>query len=269
MKLILGHSARRAANLAQIAVPLMLALAFLAPGMHTQAQTSESKPSEAKTPPVEIYQTLYIANLTEQNDLNEVQTDLRNMLSKARLYLVPSQHAISIRGTADDIQLAQKIVADLDRARKTYRLTYTITETDAGKRMGTERYSLIAVSGEKTFLKQGSRVPVFVGTNDAKNSTQGVQVQYVGAQVQYVDVGLNIEATVDGRGDGLRLRSKVEKSSLADEKSGVGDQDPILHQALLEGEATLAPGKPLVLGSLDVPGSTRKQEIEVVAELVP
>ncbi len=260
MKLILGHSARRAANLAQIAVPLMLALAFLAPGMHTQAQTSESKPSEAKTPPVEIYQTLYIANLTEQNDLNEVQTDLRNMLSKARLYLVPSQHAISIRGTADDIQLAQKIVADLDRARKTYRLTYTITETDAGKRMGTERYSLIAVSGERTVLKQGSRVPIVTGSTSADTA---------GTQVQYVDVGLNIEATVDGRGDGLRLRTKVEQSSLADEKSGMGGQDPVFRQTQLIGDATLLPGKPLILGSLDVPGGTRKQEIEVVAELVP
>jgi hypothetical protein len=30
----------------------------------------------------------------------------------------------------------------------------------------------------------------------------------------------------------------------------------------------LANGKPLILGSLDVPGNTRKQEIEVVAELV-
>jgi len=36
----------------------------------------------------------------------------------------------------------------------------------------------------------------------------------------------------------------------------------------LEESSTLVLGKPLVLGSLDVPGGTRKQEIDVVAELV-
>ncbi|MDR3773723.1 MAG: hypothetical protein P4L26_10275 [Terracidiphilus sp.] len=260
MKLILGHSANRAANLAQIAVPLMLALALLAPGMHTQAQTSESKPSEAKTPPVEIYQTLYIANLTEQNDLNDVSTALRNMIPRAKLFSMASQHAISMHGTSDDIALAQKIVADLDRARKTYRLTFTISESEGGKRTGSERYTLIAVSGERTVLKQGSRVPIVTGSTSTDTP---------GTQVQYVDVGLNLEATVDGRGDGLRLRTKVEQSSLADEKSGMGGQDPLFRQTLLIGDATLLPGKPLVLGSLDVPGGTRKQEIEVVAELVP
>ncbi len=259
MKLNLGDSVRRAVNLAQTVVPLMLALALLAPGTHAQAQTSDSKPGETKTPP-ETYQTLYIANLSEQSDLNELQNDLRNMIPKAKLDLVPSQHAISILGTADDIALAGKIVADLDRARKTYRLTFTIAETDGGKRTGAERYSMIAVSGEKTVLKQGSRVPIVTGSGSTDTP---------GPQVQYLDVGLHIEATVDGRGDSLRLRTKVEQTGLSDEKSGVGSQDPVLRQTVLDGEATLAPGKPLLLGSLDVPGNTRKQEIEVVAELVP
>jgi hypothetical protein len=37
---------------------------------------------------------------------------------------------------------------------------------------------------------------------------------------------------------------------------------------MLEGMSTLAQGKPMVLGSLDIPGSTRHEEIEVVSELV-
>jgi len=86
--------------------------------------------------------------------------------------------------------------------------------------------------------------------------------------VQYQDVGLNIEFTAEGRADGLSLRSKVEQSSLAEQKSGVGLQDPVLSQSVLEGSTALTLGKPLILGSLDIPGSTRKQEIAVVAELV-
>jgi hypothetical protein len=48
----------------------------------------------------------------------------------------------------------------------------------------------------------------------------------------------------------------------------MGAQDPILRQTVLEGMSTLSQSKPVVLGSLDVPGSTRHQEIEVASELV-
>jgi hypothetical protein len=40
-----------------------------------------------------------------------------------------------MRGTAEDITLAQKVLADMDRSRKVYRLTYSITEMDGGKPM--------------------------------------------------------------------------------------------------------------------------------------
>jgi hypothetical protein len=64
------------------------------------------------------------------------------------------------------------------------------------------------------------------------------------------------------------LHSKIEQSSLADEKSAATPADPVVHQTVLEGSAELAQDKPLVLGSLDIPGTLRHQEIEVVAELV-
>ena len=53
-------------------------------------------------------------------------------------------------------------------------------------------------------------------------------------QCEYQDVGLNLDATLEGSGDGLRLRTKIEQTSVADEKSNVGIQDPLLHQAVLE-----------------------------------
>ena len=87
-------------------------------------------------------------------------------------------------------------------------------------------------------------------------------------EVTYLDVGLEIEASLDGYLDGARLRTKVVQSGIAEEKSVVGTGDPIIRETTLEGTSTLVQGKPLVLGSLDVPGSTRHQEIEVVSELV-
>jgi hypothetical protein len=42
----------------------------------------------------------------------------------------------------------------------------------------------------------------------------------------------------------------------------------VIGNLVLDGESSLTLGKPLVLGSFDFPGGTRKQEIEVVAEVV-
>lgn len=234
----------------------MLTATLLAPIAGAQAQPADSKPAEPNSGP-ETYQTLYLTNLTQQSEATDLVTDLRNMLPRAKVFYVPSQTAISIRGNSDDIRLAQKILADIDRSKNIYRITYAITETDGGKRIGTQHFALVVVSGGKTSLKQGSKVPLVTGVVNEGTPTSN-------SQVQYIDVGLNIDASLDGE----RLRTKVEQSSVAEEKSGIGAQDPVIRQTTLEGTSTLSPGKPLVLGSLDVPGSTRHQEVEVVSELV-
>ena len=167
-----------------------------------------------------------------------------------------------MRGTPEDIQLAQKILSDIDRSAKTYRLTYTITEMDDGKQTGKQDFTLVVSSGARTVLKQGTKVPVVTGVFNEGSSSAN-------SQVQYLDVGLNLEASLEGHGDGLRLRSKIEQSRVAEEKSGVGMQDPMVHQTTLEEISTLTPGKPLLLGSLDIPGTARRQQIEIISEPVP
>jgi len=250
----------RKKNSVGMLVGLTLALTLLATCAGAQTPSADSRPAEPKPVP-EAYQTLYLTNLTERNEATDIQTDLRNMLPKARVYYIPAQSAISIHGSPDDILLAQKIVADLDRPRKIYRLTYTITDTDGGKRIGAQHLVLLAALGEKLDLKQGSKVPIVTGTTEAGSSSQS-------SQMTYVDVGLNLEAYLEGETDGLRLRTKVEQSSLAEEKSAGTAQDPVIRQTVLEETAILVPGKPMLLGSLDLPGSTRRQEIEVISELV-
>jgi hypothetical protein len=240
-------------NWTRIALNAAITLAIAGCAISTVAQTQDAG---AKSSP-QIYQTLYLTNLTQQGDANELVTDLRNMLVNAKIYYVPSQGAISMLGTSEEIARAQKILSDLDKTKKIYRLTYTMKESDGGKTIGLQHFSIIVASGSKTDFKQGSRVPV-----NTNSSAQGPN------EVTYLDVGQEIEASLDGYLDGVRLRTKVVQSSIAEEKSVIATQDPIIRQITLEGTSTLVQGKPLVLGSLDVPGSTRHQEVEVVSELV-
>jgi type II secretory pathway component GspD/PulD (secretin) len=205
-------------------------------------------------------QTFYLTNISSPNDANEIVIAIRNIMpGDIKVYLVPSRDAIVMRGSAAQLAEAQKIINDLDRAKKSYRLTYTIAEIDGGKRVGVQHFAMIVTEGQRTVMKQGSKVPVVTGSyNNASSQAE--------SQVTFIDVGMNFDATVDPYANGARLKSKVEQLGIAEEKSGVGPQDPIVRQTAVEGTVFLTAGKPVVLGSLDVPGSTRHVDVDVMME---
>ena len=222
-----------------------------------EPKTAEQKAAEQRAKEAST-QTFHLAHAYQTRDLNDIQTDLRNLFTGARIYGVDTQHAISIQGSAEELALAQKVIEDLDKSRKIYRITYTITQMDGGKRVGAQHFALVVSAGGLTNLKLGSRVPIVTGAHDNGAGKQNTEVQYQ-------DVGLNIDASLDGES----LHSKVVQTGLAEERSGVGLQDPIVRQTVLDATTNLTPGKSVVLGSLDIPGGTRHEEIEVSAELVP
>jgi general secretion pathway protein D len=78
------------------------------------AQNTRAKRTELDEQAVE---TFYLSNAWQQNDLNDVQTALRNVLTNVKVYGVASQNAIVMRGTPDELLLAQKLIDDLDKAR--------------------------------------------------------------------------------------------------------------------------------------------------------
>jgi general secretion pathway protein D len=62
-------------------------------------------------------QTFYLSNAWQQTDMTDVQTAIRNLLTNVKVAGVASQNAIVIRGTPDELLLAQKLINDLDKAR--------------------------------------------------------------------------------------------------------------------------------------------------------
>ena len=65
----------------------------------------------------EEVQTIYLSNTLTPQDLTEVVTTLRQLLDIRRISQVNSQNAIVIRDTPDRIELARKIVRDMDKAK--------------------------------------------------------------------------------------------------------------------------------------------------------
>ena len=79
-------------------------------------------------------QTFYLTNASQQADANEIQTALRNLLDPSiKINLVPSQNAIVMRATPDQLLLAQKILNDLDRAKPEVVVDVAILEVNRDK----------------------------------------------------------------------------------------------------------------------------------------
>lgn len=118
------HSARLTLDLTNVDVYDALRILGIASGTFWSpvtkntifvAQNTRGKRTELDEQAV---QTFYLTNISQQGDLNDIQTALRNIFSTgAKLYAVPSQNAIVMRGTPDELLLAGKLINDLDKAR--------------------------------------------------------------------------------------------------------------------------------------------------------
>ncbi len=82
-------------------------------------------------------QTFYLTNAVKQADANDILTVFRNLFTPTgtgnNVYLVQSQNAIVMRGTPDQLLLAQKLINDLDRARPEVEVDVAILEVNRDK----------------------------------------------------------------------------------------------------------------------------------------
>ena len=204
----------------------------------------------------EAYANIRLVNATQQHESLDIQTDLRNMLPCARIYYVSSLNTISIQASQSLIEQARKIVAELDQPHKSYRITLTLAEVENGKHSSARKYSMVLWAGERSTLKLGQRVAIAVAA-DTKDKEADTKVQ-----VQYMDVGLNFQATIEGK----RLMTKVEELSIANSATPL--QTPNIAQTVLENSSALKLGTPVTLGSLDLPGSVHRMEVEALVEAI-
>jgi len=74
-------------------------------------------PAKRKEVEQNVIKTFYLANLSQPTELQDVVNALRQILEISRIQPLPSQAAIVVRGTPDQIALAEKLVGDLDKAK--------------------------------------------------------------------------------------------------------------------------------------------------------
>jgi general secretion pathway protein D len=74
-------------------------------------------PAKRKDLEQNVVKTFYLSNLSQPTELQDVVNALRQILEIRLIQPLPSQSAIVVRGTPDQLALAEKLVSDLDKSK--------------------------------------------------------------------------------------------------------------------------------------------------------
>src|ERR1700691_4277101 len=78
---------------------------------------AQDNPAKRKELEQSVLKTFYLENLSQPTELQDVVNAIRAVLDVQRVQQLLSQNALVVRGTPDQIALAEKLVEDLDKAR--------------------------------------------------------------------------------------------------------------------------------------------------------
>jgi general secretion pathway protein D len=78
---------------------------------------AQDNPAKRKELEQSVLKTFYLTNLSQPTELQDVVNAIRAVLDVQRVQQLLSQNALVVRGTPDQIALAEKLVDDLDKAR--------------------------------------------------------------------------------------------------------------------------------------------------------
>jgi len=160
--------------------------------------------------------------------------------------------AINKSSAQEPSDSAKNTTQESPKLVEAYRLDFSVNELEDGKKINTRQYSINLNGNDSNEVKIGTRVPV--------ENKQG--------EVQYIDVGTNINARLQTRNNQLELFVHAEMSNFGipeqahDARPGAVPP-PEIRQFKISGSTLALLGKPMVIGSVDDPNSKRQFQLEV------
>ena len=151
---------------------------------------------------------------------------------------------------------SSKPAAESTEPGHAYRLDFTVSELDDGKKVNARQYSMNLNAGDQSEIKIGTRVPVEVK----------------GDQFQYIDVGTNIWCRMRDRKDIswlgnndvlLNVRSELSNFAVPEQERTRPGPGPTIRQMKIDASTIAVVGKPMVVGIVDDPNSKRQFQLEV------
>lgn len=120
----------------------------------------------------QVTRIFYLQNVTSPQELQEVMSGMRTVVDVRKVFPINSQSAIAVRGSADQISLAEKVLLDLDKPKPEVLVDVIVMEANRTK---ARDIALTPVSGGKN----GISLPIsFTGGHRAAATVQRRRVSF-------------------------------------------------------------------------------------------
>ncbi len=140
---------------------------------------ASDNPAKRKDLEQSVIKTFYMANLSQPTELQDVVNAMRQILEISRIQPLPSQSAIVVRGTPDQIALAQKLVGDLDKAKPEVIVDVAVLQInrDKSRTLGINPPTSATVALQNNLTTSTTTATTGAGNTGTVNQTSGTPNQ--------------------------------------------------------------------------------------------
>src|SRR5271167_4253839 len=140
---------------------------------------ASDNPAKRKDLEQSVIKTFYLANLSQPTELQDVVNAMRQILEISRIQPLPSQGAIVVRGTPDQIALAQKLIGDLDKAKPEVIVDVAVLQInrDKSRTLGISPPTTVSVALQNNLTTTTTTASTGAGNTGTVNQTNGTPNQ--------------------------------------------------------------------------------------------
>lgn len=142
---------------------------------------AQDNPAKRKELEQSVLKTFYLTNLSAPTELQDVVNAIRAVLDVQRVQQLLSQNAVVVRGTPDQIALAQKLVDDLDKARPEVIVDIDVMQIskDKSRTLGLSPPTSATITLQSN-INTSSTTSTTTTTTSTTGSTNGIELNTLG-----------------------------------------------------------------------------------------
>ncbi|MGA7589633.1 MAG: cohesin domain-containing protein, partial [Candidatus Sulfotelmatobacter sp.] len=143
---------------------------------------AQDNPAKRKELEQSVLKTFYLQNLSQPTELQDVVNAIRAVLDVQRVQQLLSQNALVVRGTPDQIALAEKLVDDLDKARPEVIVDIAVIQIskDKSRTLGLNPPSSATVALQSNINTTTTTGTTTTGTTATGTSSTGLSLNTLG-----------------------------------------------------------------------------------------
>ncbi len=176
----------------------------------------------------EVVKVFFVTNATSVQEFQEVATAIRSVIEVRRVFTYNAQKALIIRGTRDQIALAEKMIADIDRPKSEVVVDVIVMEANTSK---TRSLAAALANGTTFGLSQPIAYAPKSGVSGTGTATSSaVTLNNIGkttlADFQTTLPGAFLQAVMSDRGTKVLQQPQVRSSDGMKVSLRIGDKIP-------------------------------------------